>query len=72
MQWQNNNVKCKLWRDVNGTQVVANDTMEAVNAAKQAPRTAGVLQGQAPTSPKTSQDKAWDSVLNTGSGSRLP
>lgn len=62
----------KLWRDVNGTQVAANDTMEAVNAAKQAPRTAGVLQGQAPTSPKNSQDKAWDSVLKTGSGARLP
>ena len=62
----------KLWQMQAGQPVANNDTMEAVNAAKQAPRTAGVLQGQAPISPKSDQDKVWDSVLGTGSGSRLP
>jgi len=62
----------KLWRDVNGNSVANNDTVEAVSAAKQAPRTAGVLQGQAPESPKTDQDKVWDSIMSTGSGTALP
>ena len=62
----------KLWRDVNGNSVANNDTVEAVSAAKQAPRTAGVLQGQAHQSPKTDQDKVWDTIMKTGSGSALP
>jgi len=62
----------KLWRDVNGTSVANNDTIEAVSAAKQAPRSAGVLQGQAPQSPKTDQDKVWDTIMSTGSGTALP
>jgi hypothetical protein len=62
----------KLWRDVNGNSVANNDTVEAVSAAKQAPRTAGVLQGQAHQSPKTDQDKVWDTIMSTGSGSTLP
>ena len=55
-----------------GTSVANNDTMEAVNAAKQAPRTAGVLQGQAPQSPKTDADKVFDSIMSSGSGATLP
>ena len=62
----------KLWQMQGSKPVANNDTMEAVNAAKQAPRTAGVLQGQAPVSPKTDQQKVWDSVMGSGSGSRLP
>jgi len=62
----------KLWRDVNGTSVANNDTIEAVSAAKQAPRSAGVIQGQAPQSPKTDRDKVWDSIMSTGSGTALP
>jgi hypothetical protein len=55
-----------------GNSVANNDTMEAVNAAKQAPRTAGVLQGQAPQSPKTDSDKVFDSIMSSGSGATLP
>jgi len=62
----------KLWQMQNGTSVANNDTMEAVNAAKQAPRTAGVLQGQAPQSPKTDADKVFDSIMSSGSGATLP
>jgi len=62
----------KLYQMQNGQSVANNDTMEAVNAAKQAPRTAGVLQGQSAVSPKNDNEKVWDMVLGTGSGSRLP
>ena len=62
----------KLWQMQSGTSVANNDTMEAVNAAKQAPRTAGVLQGQAPQSPKTDSDKVFDSIMGSGSGAALP
>ena len=62
----------KLWQMQSGNSVANNDTMEAVNAAKQAPRTAGVLQGQAPQSPKTDSDKAFDSIMGSGSGAALP
>jgi len=62
----------KLWQMQNGQSVANNDTMEAVNAAKQAPRTAGVLQGQPAVSPKNDNEKVWDMVLGTGSGNRLP
>ena len=62
----------KLWHMQSGQFPANNDTVEAVSAAKQAPRTAGVLQGQAPESPKTDQDKVWDTIMSTGSGSALP
>ena len=62
----------KLWQMQNSQYVANNDTVEAVSAAKQAPRTAGVLQGQAPESPKTDQDKVWDTIMSSGSGSALP
>ena len=62
----------KLWQMQNGQSIANNDTIQAVNAAKQAPRTAGVLQGQAPQSPKTDTDNMFDGIINSGSGSRLP
>jgi hypothetical protein len=62
----------KLYKMQNGTSVENNDTMEAVSAARQAPRTAGVLQGQAPESPKSDQDKIWDTIMGSGSGTALP
>ena len=62
----------KLYKMQNGTPVENNDTMEAVSAAKQAPRTAGVLQGQAPESPKTDQEKVWTTIMGSGSGTALP
>ena len=62
----------KLWQMQSGKSVANNDTMEAVNAAKQAPRTAGVLQGQPVNTPKTDSDQVFDSIMSTGSGSALP
>ena len=62
----------KLWQMQSGKSVANNDTMEAVSAAKQAPRTAGVLQGQSPDSPRNDADKVFDSIMSTGSGSALP
>ena len=62
----------KLWQMQSGKSVANDDTMEAVSAAKQAPRTAGVLQGQSPDSPKNDADKVFDSIMSTGSGSALP
>ena len=62
----------RLYKMQNGSSVENNDTMEAVSAARQAPRTAGVLQGQAPESPKSDQDKIWDTIMGSGSGTALP
>lgn len=62
----------KLWQMQGGKSVVNNDTMEAVSAAKQAPRTAGVLQGQSPEAPRNDADKVFDSIMGTGAGSALP
>ena len=62
----------KLWQMENGQHFANNDTVEAVSAAKQAPRTAGVLQGQAPQSPKSDQDKVWDTIMGSGRGGALP
>jgi hypothetical protein len=62
----------KLWQMQSGTSVANNDTMEAVNAAKQAPRTAGGSKGQAPQSPKTDSDKVFESIMGTGAGAALP
>ena len=56
----------KLWQMQGGNPSANNDTLEAVNAAKQAPRTAGVLQGQPPISNKTEVDKVWDSLVAAG------
>ena len=62
----------KLWQMQNGQSIANNDTIQAVNAAKQAPRTAGVLQGQAPQSPKPDTDNMFAGIINSGSGARLP
>tara|TARA_E500000318_G_scaffold36446_1_gene35359 strand:- start:138 stop:920 length:783 start_codon:yes stop_codon:yes gene_type:complete len=62
----------KLWQMQNGQSVANNDTMEAVNAAKQAPRTAGVLQGQPQTSQKNDSDKIFDAVMGNSGSLRLP
>ena len=62
----------KLWQMQSGQSVANNDTMEAVTAAKQAPRTAGVLQGEPPVSKKNDADTMFDSIMSTGSSGRLP
>ena len=62
----------KLWQMQNGQSVANNDTMEAVTAAKQAPRTAGVLQGEPPMPKKNDTDNMFDSIMATSSSGRLP
>jgi len=39
----------------------------AVQAAKEAPRTAGVLQGQEANQPKSGKDQMWDVIMSAGS-----
>ena len=56
----------KLWQMQDGQSVANNDTLDAVNAAKQAPRTAGVLQGQ-PAQKQNEADEMWNSIVNAGS-----
>jgi len=60
----------KLWRDVSGVSQNNTDTINAVRAAQDAPRSAGVLQGQ-PAKTKNEVDKMWDSVVNAGSRSNV-
>jgi len=47
------------------------DSFGAVKAAREAPRTAGVLQGQEANQPKSEQDAMWDAVVNAGSRSNV-
>ena len=56
----------KLWRDVSGVSQNNTDTLNAVRAAQDTPRSAGVLQGQ-PVETKSEVDKLWDSVKSAGS-----
>ena len=56
----------KLYRDVNKNGN-APETAQAVKAAQNQPRTAGVLQGGSPTSPKSEENKMWDNIVNAGS-----
>jgi len=56
----------KLFRDVN-KKSNAPETAEAVRAAQQQPRTAGVLQGGQASTPKTEDAKIWDGIMNAGS-----
>lgn len=61
----------KLYRDVSGVNKTNTDTLDAVRAAQEAPRTAGILQGQ-PVTNKSDNDKVWESIANATRGSRLP
>ena len=47
------------------------DSFQAVKAAQEAPRTAGVLQGQEAHQPKSEKDAMWDSILKAGSRSNV-
>ena len=47
------------------------DSFQAVKAAREAPRTAGVLQGQQANQPKSEQDAMWDAVVSAGSRSNV-
>ena len=59
----------KLYRDVNKTGNVS-DTAQAVQSAQDAPRSAGVLQGQ-PAKTKNDADKMWDSIVGAGGRSNV-
>ena len=59
----------KLYRDVKGNNQNTN-TISAVKAAQDAPRSAGVLQGQAPQT-KSDVDTMWDSVMKAGARSKV-
>ena len=56
----------KLFRDVKN-KGNAPETAQAVQNAQQQPRTAGVLQGGAPSSPKSAENQVWDNIVNAGS-----
>ena len=43
----------------------------AVQAAKEAPRTAGVLQGQEANQPKSEKDQMWEAIVQAGSRSKV-
>ena len=60
----------KLYRDVN-KKGNAPETAEAVKAAQSQPRTAGVLQGGAPSSPKSEENKMWEGIMNAGNRSSV-
>ena len=60
----------KLYRDVN-KKSNAPETAEAVKAAQNQPRTAGVLQGGAPSSPKSEENKMWEGIMNAGNRSSV-
>jgi len=61
----------KLYRDVSGVGQTNTDTVSAVRAAQEAPRSAGILQGQ-PVSNKSEIDKVWDSIAGATRATRLP
>ncbi len=46
-------------------------SFEAVQAAKEAPRTAGVLQGQEANQPKSEKDQMWEAIVQAGSRSKV-
>ena len=56
----------KLFRDVKN-KGNAPETAQAVQNAQQQPRTAGVLQGGAQSSPKSTENQMWDNIVNAGS-----
>ena len=49
------------------SQEPAQDSFEAVKAAREAPHTAGVLQGQEANQPKSGKDQMWDVIMSAGS-----
>ena len=46
-------------------------SFDAVKAAREAPRTAGVLQGQEANQPRSETDQMWDAVVSAGSRSNV-
>jgi len=80
MQWSTNPVSelslgtlVKVWREESGSSNANVNSLDAVKAAKQVPRTAGVLQGQQPIQ-KSDEDQMWDGIMTSGGrfGNKLP
>jgi hypothetical protein len=64
----------KLWRDASGqtSNVSAQNSLQAVKAAKGAPRSPGALPGKQPIRKKEA-DVAWEKIMGSGAtGSRIP
>ena len=64
----------KLWRDATGQTSNANakNSLQAVKAAKGAPRSPGALPGKQ-LAPKKDSDVAWEKIMGSGAtGSRIP
>ena len=62
----------KVWST--GKNPSPNQSLEQIKSNRNAPRTAGVLQGQAPQPAKNEATKAWDSIMGAGGGigSKIP
>jgi len=61
-----------VWKTSNTTGRTKRDSsLDAVKAAREAPRTAGILQGQEANQPKSEQDAMWDAVVSAGSRSNV-
>ena len=80
MKWSTNPVSelslgtlVKVWREETGAPSNNPNSLDAVKAARQVPRTAGVLQGQQPPQ-KSEEDKVWEGIMTSGGrfGNRLP
>lgn len=64
----------KLWRDATGqiSNANAKNSLQAVKAAKGAPRSPGALPGKQ-LAPKKDSDVAWEKIMGSGAtGSRIP
>ena len=59
-----------VWRSETGGKP-STDSLGAVQAAKETPRTVGAVQGQPASSPKSEKDQMWDAVVSAGSRSNV-
>jgi hypothetical protein len=56
-----------VWRSETGGNKLSTDSLGAVQAAKETPRTVGAVQGQPASSPKSEKDQMWDAIVSAGS-----
>tara|TARA_R100001510_G_C7651952_1_gene209748 strand:- start:622 stop:1326 length:705 start_codon:yes stop_codon:yes gene_type:complete len=59
-----------VWRGETGIRNQSNDSLDAVKTAQEAPRSAGVIQGQS-VKTKTDADTMWESIKTSGSRSNV-
>jgi len=60
-----------VWRSETGGNKSSTDSLGAVQAAKETPRTVGAVQGQPASSPKSDKDQMWDAVVSAVSRSNV-